>query len=36
MAKPRVDSELSIKDKVGEMEMDAVNYGYHTETTHHV
>lgn len=36
MAKPRVDSELSIEDKGGKMEMDAVNYGYHTETTHHV
>jgi len=36
VAKQRVDSEISIEDKGGKMEMDVVNYGYHTETTHHI
>ena len=37
IGKARVDSELSIEDKGGKMEMDIVNYGYHhTEITPHV
>ena len=36
VGKPKVDSEVSIEDKGGNMEMDVVNYGYHKETTPHV
>lgn len=35
IGKQRVDSEQSIADRGGKMEMDVVNYGYHTECTTH-